>query len=33
MTALRERVDEHERLLKRESRNSSLAPSNDHPLA
>jgi len=32
ITALRERVDEHERLLKRDSTNSSLAPSNDPPL-
>ena len=29
---LRERVDEHDRLLKRDSTNSSLAPSNDPPL-
>jgi Family of unknown function (DUF6444) len=32
ITALRERVDEHDRLLKRDSTNSSLAPSNDPPL-
>jgi transposase len=32
ITALRERVDEHERLLKQDSRNSSKAPSNDPPL-
>ena len=32
ITALRERVDEHDRLLKRDSTNSSLAPSNDSPL-
>lgn len=32
VTALRERVDEHERLLKRDSTNSSLAPSNDPPM-
>ena len=32
VTALRERVDEHERILKRDSTNSSLAPSNDPPL-
>jgi hypothetical protein len=32
VTALRERVDEHERLLKQDSRNSSKAPSNDPPL-
>jgi transposase len=32
ITALRERVDEHERLLKEDSRNSSRAPSNDPPL-
>ena len=30
--ALRERVDEHERLLKRDSTNSSLPPSRDPPL-
>ena len=29
---MRERVDEHERLLKEDSRNSSRAPSNDPPL-
>jgi transposase len=32
ITALRERVDEHDRLLKRDSTNSSLAPSNDPAL-
>jgi transposase len=32
ITLLRERVDEHERLLKQDSRNSSKAPSNDPPL-
>jgi transposase len=32
ISALRERVDEHDRLLKRDSTNSSLAPSNDPPL-
>jgi hypothetical protein len=32
VAALRERVDEHERLLKRDSTNSSLAPSRDPPL-
>ena len=32
ITALRARVDEHDRLLKRDSTNSSLAPSNDPPL-
>ena len=32
ITALRVRVDEHERLLSRDSRNSSVAPSNDPPL-
>jgi transposase len=32
IAALRERVDEHERLLKRDSTNSSLAPSRDPPL-
>jgi len=32
ITALRGRVDEHDRLLKRDSTNSSLAPSNDPPL-
>lgn len=32
ITALRERVDEHDRLLKRDSTNSSLAPSKDSPL-
>ena len=32
IAVLRERVDEHERLLKRDSTNSSLAPSNDPPL-
>ena len=31
ITVLRERVDEHERILKRDSTNSSLAPSNDPP--
>ncbi|HYB29880.1 MAG TPA: DUF6444 domain-containing protein [Solirubrobacteraceae bacterium] len=29
---LRERLDEHDRLLKQDSRNSSKAPSNDPPL-
>ena len=32
IVVLRERVDEHERLLKRDSTNSSLAPSNDPPM-
>jgi len=32
VAALRERVDEHERLLKRDSTNSSLPPSRDPPL-
>ena len=32
IAALRERVDEHERLLKQDSRNSSKAPSNDPPM-
>jgi len=32
IAVLRERVDEHERLLKRDSTNSSLAPSNDPPM-
>lgn len=32
ITALRERVDEHDRLLKQDSMNSSKAPSNDPPL-
>ena len=32
ITALRERVDEHDRLLKRDSTNRSLALSNDPPL-
>lgn len=32
ITALRERVDEHERLLRQDSRNSSKAPSNDPPM-
>ena len=32
IAALRERVDEHERLLKRDSTNSSLPPSRDPPL-
>ena len=32
ITALRERVDEHERLLKQDSHNSSKAPSNDPPM-
>lgn len=32
ITALRERIDEHDRLFKRDSTNSSLAPSNDPPL-
>ncbi len=32
LAALRERVDEHERLLKRDSTNSSLPPSRDPPL-
>ncbi len=32
ITVLAERVDEHERILKRDSTNSSLAPSNDPPL-
>jgi len=32
IAALRERVDEHERLLKRDSTNSSLPPSRDSPL-
>ena len=31
ITMLRERVDEHDRLLKQDSRNSSKAPSNDPP--
>jgi transposase len=32
ITALRERVDEHDRLLNQDSRNSSKAPSSDPPL-
>jgi transposase len=32
ITALRERVDEHDRVLKQDSTNSSKAPSNDPPL-
>lgn len=32
VAALRERVEEHERLLSRDSRNSSVAPSTDPPL-
>ena len=32
VAALRERVDEHERLLNRDSTNSSLPPSRDPPM-